>query len=762
MSRSSVRPRAVIASALAVLFAVTLAACSPTGGASGTLRVLAGEATVDGSAVTAELRVEPGEVVETSGSGALVEIQWADGAFTRLAEDTRFVIGQADSRGTLETGTVWNAVGSAASGYTIDTQRGAVVGSADTTFAVRCDDGCDGVVATGSVRVDDAQAVAPATFVVGAGDIQPANWDAVYGDAFALTNSARDEQAGFASPAQAWGSRAPALGSLDGFFEGPGQNLTQECTGWAEECARVQSTIFDYDGTSDFTFTADCAGTLPCTPAIEFEVTATDGGTRTTTYPLVFDGTSYTLDQVLNEKAYCVFQDGRPDEGRWTNSIRGTFTPTAGEVRDGAWVVTEMDAQLASDLVLVEATTDPTCAEFEYEWINERSATLALVTSNASAIGAIPVDAAPVRPVAGPARPTVLSDLRTPAEAIPTLDQLYLLAGGILVLVLVLGYPAFLLSRVVSDRYDQIAGRRAAARQERIDRRPVARIILLLLGLIVAALITAGLDPSFGAEFVPVLADPGSLGGAATAFAMNLGSWRLVLTALAAFVVFIGLGSLVVRLVGLRLAPGIRMPLQFRWGSLLILAAGVVVSRVLDINPGIIFGLVAGLVIADSIPKAARGKLMFVSAGFAIVVGIAAWVGFAFVSPLAAADPTDVALVAGSEALSALTLEAVSTMPLAFLPLMGLDGGTLRAWRIAAWAFVYAIGVALFVLILVSMPGSWVEIQGDIVRWLIGFGAFTVIAIAIWGIHEGLKRRSAKKAATLDAVVDDGENPRDQ
>ena len=418
--------------------------------------------------------------------------------------------------------------------------------------------------------------------------------------------------------------------------------------------------------------------------------------------------------------------------------------PTAAELRDGVFVVTQLDSQVHNELVLVEATTDPTCAEFEYQWSSDRTADLTLQTALAvTGAGARKLrhpDVGPFGRGAALTRPSVLSELKTPLEAIPTLGQLAVIGGGIVVLVLVLGYPAYLLSRVVADRYEAAVARRGSERK----RAPAGvRWLLLVLGILIAAVITAALDPAFGAPLAGIVTDPGSFGTALQSFLGDAGAARLVLTALASFVIFLGLGSLVVRLVGRRVAPGVPMPLQFRWGSLLILLAGVVVSRVFELSPGIIFGFVAGLVIVDSIPVAGRGRLMLGTALFSIGIGAVAWTGYTILSPVAAAQPADVVLVSATELLSALTIEAVSALPLAFLPVIGLDGFVLRKWRFLAWALVYAVGVALFALVLLVVPGSWTEIQGDAIRWLIGFGAFTVLAIAIWLIHLALMRRRA-------------------
>jgi hypothetical protein len=71
----------------------------------------------------------------------------------------------------------------------------------------------------------------------------------------------------------------------------------------------------------------------------------------------------------------------------------------------------------------------------------------------------------------------------------------------------------------------------------------------------------------------------------------------------------------------------------------------------------------------------------------------------------------------------------------------------LRRWRLLAWVVAYALALALFILVMVAVPGSWVEVQGGAIVWLVGFGAFTVLAIAIWGMHVAIQRRRGAHVA---------------
>ncbi|MBX3196050.1 MAG: hypothetical protein KF727_13235 [Microbacteriaceae bacterium] len=738
--------RAILTGGFALALVAGLAGCAPLGPGA-TLRVLAGESTVSGAVAGDGTRVDPGDLIEVSGSGAIVELQWPDGSFTRLGEGTRFVVGASGARGTLETGTAWNSL-VPGSTFAIATSDGSARGGAGSVFALSCAAECRGVVAEGAVTLEDGEsASAPATFLLGSGDVQPAGWDAIYADPFALANSERDEAAGLPQTTAAWAAQDPALGSLGGVFEGPASAGAQSCTGWAEECARVQANIFGAPP-SDYAFSISCDGTLPCATDLEVTINGADGSKRTAVFPLAFDGTVYTSSTTFGDGTYCTFPDGRT-EGTWTNGGTLTVTPTDAEVRDGAFVVTAVSIASENWLRMVEATTDPSCAEFEYEWSSSKSRAMTLTGAAADAPDPLAVDAGAddPRPVSGPARPSVLSGLKSPVDAIPTIEQWALIGATILVCVLVLAFPGYLLSRVVSDRLEASVERRAARHPARRVPNGFLRFLSVVFGLIVASVITAAVDPSFGAPLVASFANPGDLGSAFSAIALDLAGWRLVGTAFAAFVVFVLLGALVVRIASRRIAPGATMHLQFRWASVLVLIAGVVVSRLFDLSPGIIFGLVAGWVIVDSLPVAARGRLALVGAVFALIVGAAAWAGYAIFATLAAAAPGDLVLVTASELLSALTIEAVSTLPLALLPFAALDGGVLRRWRLPAWIVVYALALALFILVMVAVPGSWVEVQGDAIVWLIGFGTFTVLALSIWGVHAALQRRRTARVA---------------
>ncbi|TPX03196.1 hypothetical protein FJ656_18455 [Schumannella luteola] len=106
-----------------------------------------------------------------------------------------------------------------------------------------------------------------------------------------------------------------------------------------------------------------------------------------------------------------------------------------------------------------------------------------------------------------------------------------------------------------------------------------------------------------------------------------------------------------------------------------------------------------------------------------------------------------VALRGAVELLSGLVVEGISTLPLALLPLLALDGAVLFAWRKWVWGVAYAVGAAAFVLVMFTIPEAWGEIGGGFGRWLLLFTGLGALAVAVWVVDVVIERRRAVPAA---------------
>jgi hypothetical protein len=328
----------------------------------------------------------------------------------------------------------------------------------------------------------------------------------------------------------------------------------------------------------------------------------------------------------------------------------------------------------------------------------------------------------------GFADPSVLSNLRSVFELNLTPTSGAVLCGGAIMLTLVIGYPGSLLSGVVGSRYEQLFGwvRRGLPGRISTALRKDQPRWLVWIGFIAAAVVAGFVDPSFG---------------------FNLMSLRVLLTGFLSFALFNVAGWAIVRALVNRIQPDAKPAVNFRWGSLILVVVTVLVARLLEFSPGIIFGLVAGLTYAVTLVASRKAIVVLVGSAFALALGLVGWVAFSLLAPLADASFGNPVLVALTEFFSGVTIEGISSLPLALLPFAALDGGALVKWKKWVWAIAYGVGLAAFMLVLFTIPDSFSTIEGDFSRWLGLFLIYAIVAVGIWIVDGRLKAR--KKQPTV-------------
>lgn len=324
-------------------------------------------------------------------------------------------------------------------------------------------------------------------------------------------------------------------------------------------------------------------------------------------------------------------------------------------------------------------------------------------------------------PTTGIDDPSVLSGLRTIGDALPTPTQTAVLCGSAIVLTLVIGWPGALLGTVFSARYERLFGwtEKGLPKRIRTALKKTQPRWLVWVGFVAAAIVAGFADPAFGP---------------------NLMSLRMLASAFLAFLVFNVVGWAIVKRIVLRLEPTAKPVVNFRWGSLILVLVTVLVARVLEFQPAVIFGLVAGLTYAITLAASRKAVVVLVGSGFALAAALVAWVVFSVLSPVTGDNP---ALLFVTEFFSGVTIEGVSSLPLALLPFAVLDGGDLFGWKKWVWGIAYALGIAAFMLVLLTIPGSFAAFPGDFARWLILFAIYALLAVGAWAVHGALERRKA-------------------
>jgi hypothetical protein len=334
-------------------------------------------------------------------------------------------------------------------------------------------------------------------------------------------------------------------------------------------------------------------------------------------------------------------------------------------------------------------------------------------------------------PVAGPAgvsTPGTLSTLPTVADAGRPANALWAL-GFAVVLVLLVALPAQLLNMAAEHGSDRVSEWWARIRRPREWPAALKRLSgwpLAIAGVVVASVISAFVDPRFGA-------DPGS-------------SVRIIASILLAFIVDVALGWVLLLLFLRRTMPDAQARLRFVPASLLLVVAAVVFSRITGFQPGIVFGLVAGVVIGATIARTDQARVALLGLGYSFAAGVLGWIGFAIVSAVAGSDPS-AGVVFLQETLSAIAIGGMAILPVALFPLRGMTGFDIFIWNRVIWGIAYGIGLFGFFFVLMPAPFAWQGVPLQLGAWVGLYLVYAVAAVGIWAAVTRPWKRAKTPAA---------------
>ncbi|HEX5730512.1 hypothetical protein [Microbacterium sp.] len=330
-----------------------------------------------------------------------------------------------------------------------------------------------------------------------------------------------------------------------------------------------------------------------------------------------------------------------------------------------------------------------------------------------------------------PAAPSVLSTLATPATAGTAPVQLGFAAALTIILVLLVAFPTALLNSAAEHGSGRLAdwwrarpgprsprGAAAAAEDapgiDASEHPPVGRWSQTwwwaAVGVLAAAVISAFVDPQFG---------------------LNPGSARMVLSILASFGIDVVLGWVIVIFLMRRFAPGAVHSFAFQPLTLLIVVLAVVFTRITGFEPGIVFGLVAGVAFGALVGRAQEARATLVTLGYAFGVALIAWVLYGMMGGGAASGGSFWSTFT-VETLSSVAIGGMAALPIALFPVRGLPGSTIWAWNRGVWAGCYAVGLFAFFVVLMPMPFSWSDVALDLGTWIGIYLVYLAVALVLW------------------------------
>jgi hypothetical protein len=284
-----------------------------------------------------------------------------------------------------------------------------------------------------------------------------------------------------------------------------------------------------------------------------------------------------------------------------------------------------------------------------------------------------------------------------------------------LLLLLIIGFAGELFNNTVESNYSEIAGwfrkgplPRLASVGAWFGRR--ARIGLLgFLGL--TALISSFVDPTFGFD----------------------------LRSMAEFLGF--LVGLVVVLASFKLPPmlahrrktgelGRLRPLPW---ALAIAALFVLISRIGNLQPGYLYGIVLGAIFVKDVSDKEEGRETFYGSMWTLVAAVVAWLGLGWVRSLGyAEDGFGVTLL--STAFAAILVAGIEAAAFGLMPLRFMPGHAVYKWNRLGWALLFGLSVFAFVHLLIGPTSGYVSelSPGAFMAALGVFAAFGALSIGTW------------------------------
>jgi hypothetical protein len=333
-----------------------------------------------------------------------------------------------------------------------------------------------------------------------------------------------------------------------------------------------------------------------------------------------------------------------------------------------------------------------------------------------------------------PAAPSVLSEAVTTIQDIFKNPLTVAVAAGVGGLILLLvAIPANILDATIEANWDRVRapftrlarfGNRVKALAAKLPRLPFPPALVIILATVAFGFSS----PDFGVD--------------ATSLRMTLA---------------LALGLILVVLVPVtitRIAMGRRwhVPAQIvaRPGAFVLALLGVVASRTIGFNPGILVGLVLGLELARSARAEDRNRATTIRLVATLGIALAAWLGYSVLSGLFAGGAPDVLGQLTLETLGAAASEGLAGVMVAILPVTFLEGRELfddakRRWL--ALAVPTAFAFALIVLPTVTTSDGPRQPIG---LWIGVLVVFSLLVFAVWLTFRIINRREDAAAAAAD------------
>jgi hypothetical protein len=302
------------------------------------------------------------------------------------------------------------------------------------------------------------------------------------------------------------------------------------------------------------------------------------------------------------------------------------------------------------------------------------------------------------------------------------LTSLIITAGMVLLIV----FPADLFNATLDANYDEVRSWFGLGPKGSEGVRPLRQALALISFITFGGILYGFLSPDFGP---------------------NLSSLALAL----GLAVALALITIVFRLPFLlhsKTRHGEWARLKVLPGTALVAVACVGLSRLLNFQPGYLYGLIAGLEFQRE-PEDTTGRLTSLAALTILIIGLVTWAARAPVAAAAAREGAGFWVVAADACLAAIFVAGLTTLVFSLVPLRFLEGTKVTRWSRAAWVGLFASGLFAFVHILLQPSSGYVGHTQSGQKWVVMglFVGFGIFSIAFWAYFRFRPARTLEPTA---------------
>lgn len=181
--------------------------------------------------------------------------------------------------------------------------------------------------------------------------------------------------------------------------------------------------------------------------------------------------------------------------------------------------------------------------------------------------------------------------------------------------------------------------------------------------------------------------------------------------------------------------------------AIAIAAVFVLVSRVVQLQPGYLYGVVLGVIFMQSVSQREEGREAAAGAAWTLVVAAVAWWGLGWVR--AAGLPAgDLGRIVVETALAAVVVAGLEAVAFGLMPFRFMPGWVVYRWRRPVWAVLFGLSVFGFIHILIGPNTGYLsDLSVPTLMAALGvFALFGAISILFWAYFRFRPARAEEPA----------------